>query len=106
MRCIYISIFCFYLLHVEGNYPLKISFVAGLKYNIFVPTPPIGTCRIGFTKKPATAGLRAPPFAFRHIELAAWEAKPAFNPIAIEFVPCLDTFPRPALPPIATAPDP
>lgn len=87
----------------RGNYPLKISFVAGLKYNIFVGTPPSGTCRIGFTKKPAAAGLRAAPDAFRHIEPAAWEATPALFPIAIEFAPCPDVVPCPALLPIATA---
>ena len=54
-------------------YPLKISFVAGLKYNTFVGTPPSGTCRIGLTKKPAAAGLRGKPDAFKHIELATEE---------------------------------
>ena len=79
----------------------RISFVAALKYN----TPagnagendtPATPTRIGFTKKPAAAGLRARPDAFKHIEPAIWEATPALFPIAIEFVPCLDTLPRPA----------
>ena len=54
-------------------YPLKISFVAGLKYNTFVGTPASGICRIGFTKKPAVVVLRAIPDAFKHIELAMEE---------------------------------
>ena len=56
---------------------------------------------MGFTKKPATVGLRATPDAFIHIEPAVWELKPAFCPIAIE-VPPWKLFP--ALRPIATAP--
>jgi len=89
----------------------KISFVVGSKYNTLggnggVNDEPAAPTRMGFTKKPAAPGLRAPPDAFRHIEPAIWESLPALFPIAIEFAPCLDTVPLPALFPIATAADP
>jgi len=52
-KYLYINFVFLFITCGGGDYPLKISFVAGLKYNVLVSTPAIGTCRMGFTKKPA-----------------------------------------------------